>query len=180
MVEVVCPFRVHVNRYGSNKRGRYERAEFRVVGLWNAKDRRHHVYVTNVPAECFPAEALRDVYRLRWEVETFYKTAKSGLGLKGLTTTKRHIVETLIDSALLRASIAMQARRIAARWLPRGRWMGVLRWVKVWREVIDELLIAPDRARNLTWRRLAHIAMDPNLKRPPTWWRLTDGYSETV
>ena len=178
VVEVVCPFRIHVNRYGGKKRGRYERAEFRVVGLWNAKDRRHHVYVTNVPSEWFPAEVLRDVYRLRWEVETFYKTAKSGLGLKGLTTTKRHIVEALIDSALLRASIAMQARKVAARWLPKSRWIGLLRWVKVWREVVDELLTTTrGHASTLTWRRLAHIAMDPNRKRPPTWWRLTDGHA---
>jgi hypothetical protein len=178
VVEVVCPFRIHVNRYGDKKRGRYERAEFRVVGLWNARERCHHVYVTNVRPEWIPAEALRDVYRLRWEVETFYKTAKSGLGLKGITTTKRYTVETLIDSALLRASIAMQARRIATRWLPRGRWIGVLRWVKVWREVIDELLVTPGGATKLTWRRLAHLAMDPNRKRPPTWWRLTDGCPE--
>jgi hypothetical protein len=60
---------------------------------------------------------------LRWEVETFDKVNKSGLGLDELTSAKPHIVRTLVMAALLRSSLAMMSKRQAEAQLPADRWI---------------------------------------------------------
>lgn len=175
VIEVRCVFRAEVRPYGDRGRRRLEKTSFRVVGLWNAGKRRYHFYVTNLPPERIAAEDLGELYRLRWEVELFYKTAKGGLGLGEIRSTKPHIVKTLVESALIRASVAMQAICEVWRWVPKGRWVGPVKWVKVWRAALEELL---PRARRgwrpprITWKGLARRALDPNRKRPPTRWRV--------
>ncbi len=175
VIEVKCAFQAEVRPYGAREKRRYEEVEFRVVGLWNAEKKRHHFYVTNLPPERLAAEDVGEIYRLRWEVETFYKTAKSGLGLGEIRSSKPHIVRTLVMAALIRASVAMQAAVEAWRSLPKLRWMGAVKWVRVWQKALEELL--PRKGRGwrpprITWRDLARRAMDPNRKRPPTRWRL--------
>ncbi len=95
--------------------------------------------------------------------------AKSGMGLDKITSRKPHIVETLLRAALLRTTLAMQAKIHAERHLPKGRWINPLLWVKVWRERIGDLLsgwLRGKRARTgITWKRMAKLAMDPNRKR---------------
>lgn len=106
-------------------------------------------------------------------METFYKAGKSGLGLHELGSSKPHIVRTLVKAALIRASIAMQAKCAAEQNLPPGRWINPHQWVQVWRIAIEALL-RPLRAglvQGYTWCQLALTALDPNLGRPPTRWR---------
>lgn len=175
VIEVKCVFRAEVRPHGERKNRRYEKVPFRVVGLWNAGKKRYHFYVTNLPPERLAAEEVGEMYRLRWEVETFYKTAKSGLGLGEIRSTKPHIVKTLVEAALIRASVAMQAVVEAWRFVPKLRWIGAVKWTKVWQKAMEEIL--PRKARGwrppkITWRALAKLALDPNRKRPPTRWRL--------
>ncbi|GAB4159913.1 MAG: IS4-like element ISH8C family transposase [Planctomycetota bacterium] len=175
VIEVERVFRAEVRPHGEREDRRYEKIPFRVVGLWNSVKRRYHFYVTNLPPDRLEAEGVGEMYRLRWEVETFYKTAKSGLGLGEIRSTKPHNVRTLVEAALLRASVAMQAMGEAWRSLSPYRWIGAMKWVKVWQKAVEELL--PRKGRDwkpprITWMDLAQRAMDLNRKRPPTRWRL--------
>ncbi len=167
-IDVLCRFAVHVRPYGKARGRRFEH-DFRVVAVWNKVEKRYQVYVTNVPQSRFSAEQVAAAYRLRWTVERFYVSAKSGMGLDKITSRKPHIVEALLRAALLRTTLAMQAKVQAERHLPKGRWINPLLWIKVWRERLGDLLagwLKEKRARTgTTWERLALLAMDPNRKR---------------
>ncbi len=165
VVDVNCEFQVRVRPYGKPKGRRFKQA-FRVIALWRPSKRAYMLFVTNLPADSYTPQAIADLYDLRWEVETFYKTGKSGLGLNDLPSRKPHVVRTLIKAALIRSSIAMQARQQAEQTLPRTRWINPLQWVHVWRERIADILLG-QRPDHLTWGFLAMLAVDPNVKRVP-------------
>ena len=168
-IDVMCSFSVRVRPYGKATGRRFTHV-FRVVGIWNKVEKRYQMYVTNVSPHRFSAEEVAASYRLRWEVERFYVSAKSGMGLDRITSSKPHIVEALIRAALLRCTVAMQARRQADKHLPPGRWTNPLLWIKVWRERIGDLLLGrwlegSGRRCPTSWTRLAQLAMDPDRKR---------------
>jgi len=168
-IDVMCRFSVRVRPYGKAKGRRFDHL-FRVVAVWNKVEMRYQLYVTNVPSCRFTAEQVAACYRLRWTVERFYVSAKSGMGLDRITSRKPHIVEALIRAALLRCTVAMQAKREADKHLPPGRWMNPLMWIKVWRERVGDMLLGRwlngGRSRDrTTWARLALLAMDPDRRR---------------
>jgi hypothetical protein len=169
-LDVDCAFNVHIRGYGGRK-GRMTRQVFRVIGIYNPVAKAHHLYVTNLPLSRLDAVDAEPLYRLRWEVETFYKVNKSGLGLNEITSGKPHIVRTMLMAALLRGSICMQAKRHAERYLPSRRWINPLMWTRVWTAYLDRALdswMLGARRAAVTWRRLALLAMDPERSRPPT------------
>ena len=174
VIDVDCPFRVHVRGYAGG-RGRYEEHIFRVVGLWDDEHGHYHFYATNLRPERMAPEAFTDLYRLRWEVETFYKTAKSGLGLDELPSAQPHVVRTLVRAALIRANLAMQAKYEADRFVAHRRWINPKMWTSVWSQVVNELLMTVLLRRRIgtlpSWEFLAALATDDNVKRPPTRWR---------
>lgn len=171
VLDVNCAFNVHIRRYGKDK-GCMRRHVFRVIGIYNQAARAHHLYVTNLSLARLDAVDAEHVYRLRWEVETFYKVNKSGLGLNEISSGKPHIVRTMLKAALLRGSICMQAKRHAERYLPSRRWINPLMWTRVWTAHMDRALdcwlLGARRQVATTWRRLALLAMDPERSRPPT------------
>ena len=162
------------------------KVRFRIVGIYDAQERSYHLYVTNIPASRLVEEDIDHLYRLRWEVETFYKTGKSGLGLNEISSTKPHIVRTFIKAALVRASVAMQAKCEAEANLPPGRWINPMQWTQVWRSalliLLDDMLGLVRRLRPMTWEQLAHLAMDPNRNREPTryWLELVEPAKCTI
>ena len=172
VIDVQCRFKVRVRGY-RRANGRRFTHDFRVVGVWDPARKRYALYVTNVPPKRLSPEQIAEVYRLRWEVETFYKAGKSGLGLNELKSTTPHIVRTLVKAALVRASIAMQAKCEAQKNLPSHRWLNPYQWVQVWRIALEALItpaiVLPGFCN--TWTLLALAAMDPNRARPPTRWR---------
>jgi hypothetical protein len=167
-IDVMCCFTVRVRPYGK-ARGRKFDHHFRVVAVWNKVEKRYQVYVTNVPPARFTAEQVAAAYRLRWTVERFYVSAKSGMGLDKITSRTPHVIEMLIRAALLRTTLAMQAKIHAEQHLPKDRWINPLLWIKVWRNRIVDLLTGWLDGRRIrtgtTWQRLARLAVDPNRKR---------------
>lgn len=164
IIDVNCAFNIRVRGY-AGLRGRRFQHDFRVVAIWQPEHHRYLTFVTNLPADVFSPEQVAEFYRLRWEVETFYKTGKSGLGLDELPSRQPHIVRTLVKAALIRATIAMRARLVAERTLPASRWINPGQWTHVWRERLAEL--ARSTSRSFGWADLARLAVDPNRKRPP-------------
>jgi hypothetical protein len=132
--------------------------------------------VTNAPPELLPAEAVADVYKLRWEVETYFKTTKSGCGLKELSSTKEHIVETIVYAVLLRAAASMRALATTrARYLPNSnRWINPGQWHRWFLSeftVLRQLLTQSSR-RPLSDTARLEMLLDPNRVRPPTRYRI--------
>ena len=169
VLDVQCSFRVHIRGYGG-KRGRYEEVEFRVVGLWNVEEDKYHLYVTNLPAKSFDAVLVGQGYRLRWEVELFYRLGKSGLGLSQLKHYRHAVrVKILALCALIRASVAMQAcceGRVSNRHVR----LNMERWGRVWREQMSRWALAVlglGLHWACTWETLTYLARDPNPQRKP-------------
>jgi putative transposase len=111
VVDVSAVFRIYVRKYRS-RTGHNRQHLFRVVAIRNPNTGHYSCYVTNVPSERLPAEYIRNAYRLRWEGETYYKSAKSGSGMNELPSTKPHIVRTLVKAALIRTGASAE----------RGQW----------------------------------------------------------
>jgi len=108
-------------------------------------------------------------YRLRWEVETFFKTAKTGSGLPELPSRKQHIVETLLYASLLRATTSMQALARFRREV--GDILGLAinpgQWQRWWnRQLHHQLQRLVYRVGHLSDDTLAHMLADPNVGRP--------------
>jgi len=66
---------------------------FRVVGFYNNKERRYHFYLTNLKVS---VEKLRKLYRLRWQIELFFRSCKQSIGMKKYPTGKLKILVNLV------------------------------------------------------------------------------------
>ena len=61
-----------------------------------------HVYlITTLEAREFPPSIVASLYRLRWQIELFFKECKSYTKLQKFRTKNRHIVEGLIWATML-------------------------------------------------------------------------------
>jgi putative transposase len=170
ILDVAATFRCCLPQDGETP-ARIEMHDFRVIAL-RTRDGKYKRFVTNAPPELLPAEAVADVYKLRWEVETYFKTTKSGCGLKELSSTKKHIVETIVYAVLLRAAASMRALATtrarylpnSSRWINPGQWH---RWFLSELTVLRQLLTQSSR-RPLSGTARLEMLLDPNRARPPT------------
>ena len=79
---------------------------YRVIGFWNATDKKYHWYVTNLQV---PAIAIYSLYRIRWQIELIFKGCKRSLNVdEKVTSNNDNIIESLILSTLI-ASFAIQS-----------------------------------------------------------------------
>jgi hypothetical protein len=79
---------------GKGKTG--EKFVLRLVMFWVAKKKKHVYLFTNLPTRDFPPSVVATTYRLRWQVELFFKECKSYTKLKKFRTKNSHIAEGLI------------------------------------------------------------------------------------
>jgi hypothetical protein len=169
VVDVNASFRCRVRAYAGGP-ARMVNEEFRVIAL-RRPDGEYALYATNAPTDMLPAEDAWNIYRLRWEVETFFKTAKSGCGLADTPTKTRHGVETLVYAALLRATIAMKMKSRFVRLIPaRNRHrINPMQWMRWWNRHLHQLLhdlVAHED--NLDGYQLLLMLSDPNRARTPS------------
>ena len=104
-------------------------------------------------------------------MELSYRACKSGSGLAELASRDPEVVRLLVSAALIRETLAMQARLRAQATLPKCRWINPLMWLNVWNQEIlafIPVLAGTRRARlDLSFRTLARIAASPDRKRVP-------------
>lgn len=178
-IDVRCEFKITVRAYNSDTDTVRTKC-FRVVGLWNKKLGRYHLYVTNIGVGVLEPEACAQAYRLRWQVELLYAVGKGGLGLGELQYRKRHNLDTFIRVALIKASLTMQARVIASHHLPTGRWLNMKLWARVWTLHLPSLAARWSQPRRqklpFDWASLALLAVDPNIQRVPVPVALASGH----
>ena len=166
VLDVKCAFRCKVRRYRS-RHGRHVTEHFRVVASHNAETGEWHVYVTNVPIDVLTGELVARTYRLRWEVEQFFKLAKSGSGLNDMPSANENIVKAFIYAALCRATVSMRGRRAVQAILggERASHLHALTWHRVWllhtHTALRSMLPTPRRLGTDDLRRLCAEA-NPN------------------
>ena len=87
--------------------------QFRLVGFWNPIDKRYHWYVTNLAV---PSELIYPLYRLRWQCELLFKTAKSSLNLSNMPSADLNIIQSLVLGSIVLTTF-MQPLTLTAAFL---------------------------------------------------------------
>ena len=143
VLDVECEFTCKVRRYGAAK-GRRVDEPFRVVAVFNNEARDWHIYVTNVPIAVLTGELVARTYRLRWEVEQFFKTSKTGSGLTELDSGNQNVVLTMVYAALIRATTSMRCRARVQAVLGLGRrsFLHLRSWHSTWLRHARPALVA--------------------------------------
>ena len=72
----------------------------RVVARWNPQEEAYTLLVTNLSRDRFTAQAVGQVYRLRWQVELMFKEWKSYANLHAFDTNNAGIAEGVIWTAI--------------------------------------------------------------------------------
>jgi len=152
---------------------RHSYTPVRVVGVWNAAERHHHLYVTNVPRDRLVAAQVSGVYAARWEVELFFRELKTHYRIDDVRSCRRQVTECLLYASLL---TLVMSRRLYDLLAPSTT--GPLqphpmdRWAVLFGAIADQLLhllIGPRAHRALLASRLRrlilHEARDPNRRR---------------
>lgn len=145
---------------------------FRLVGILNPDTGEYHLYLTNIPPSRLDAEDIARVYRARWEVELIFKELKSNYQLDRLPSTKEHIVEALIYTAILTLIVSRRLLTTLRRLqgvgpsrTPERRW--AITFHSCAARLLD-LLLDP-AAAPAQWRRLEDFLLreflDPNRSR---------------
>ncbi len=88
LIEVIC-------RFHTKDR---DQINLRVVGFWNPHEQRYFWYVTNLTCR---AQLVYPLYRLRWQIELFWKENKSLLLLNQINSGKPNIIKNLILATLI-------------------------------------------------------------------------------
>lgn len=146
---------------------------FRLVAVYNQREKRYHLYVTNIPTARLTAEEVARVYACRWEIEMLFKEMKGFFGLDEVPSSKPEVVEalllaTVLTTAVSRTLLAAMRRALAHmnRRLPSRRFAAI--FVTVSAMILQAITSPPRHARRL-WqtleRFLATEAIDPNRTR---------------
>jgi len=71
----------------------------RLVGMKH--DGEWYFYVTNLTDAKFTPQAIYEIYRLRWQIEIFFKDLKSGISLRHITTRNKNAIMLEIYATLI-------------------------------------------------------------------------------
>lgn len=69
-------------------------------------DGKSEILATNLPRDKFPQKSFREIYHMRWEIETAYETLKDRLQLENFTGTKPRLIEQDIYSTIYVSNLA--------------------------------------------------------------------------
>lgn len=72
----------------------------RVIALWNRQTKKHVLFLTNTSGEQLSLKEVGKLYRLRWQIELFFKELKSHTELRKFLTGNHNIAEGFIWAAL--------------------------------------------------------------------------------
>jgi len=80
--------------------------EVRIIGFRFPKTKQYRWYVTNLASSMVLAEWIYPIYRLRWQIELFFKSIKSLLNTDQITSGNETIALAVIYSSILGSLIA--------------------------------------------------------------------------
>ena len=61
--------------------------------FWNPIEKTYHLYVTNLKVS---AKIIYPLYRLRWQIELFFKASKTSLALKDMPSSNKNIIQSMM------------------------------------------------------------------------------------
>ena len=106
--------RKNIHRGTENEKIVMDRESFslRMVRIWLDEARtEYEILATNLPREEFPQESFKEIYHLRWKIETAYQTLKDRLQIENFTGTKPILLEQDIYSTIYVSNIAEDIAR---------------------------------------------------------------------
>jgi len=176
---------VSFSRRRYNGKSSKDTLKVRIVAIFDEKDGRYHVYLTNIPSDILCAEDISALYRVRWDIELVFKELKSRYSLDVVKTTKAYIVECLIWTAILTMLVSRRLYSLLLSSAPpeiRIRYTP-LRWANTFSER-SEMLLSSLKAHfgfgpkeDERFDRLARLyerhTLDPHVNRhrlPDGWW----------
>lgn len=80
-------------------------AQHRLIVIWNKKKKAYVYLITNLSRQEYTAEQIREIYRLRWQIELVFKEWKSYANLHKFDTSNESIAEGFIWCAIIAALI---------------------------------------------------------------------------
>ena len=76
--------------------------DVRLAGVWVAPEQKWHLYVTSLlDAATYPVDLLVDLYRLRWQIEIFFRNLKCVLRLAAFVSVSENGIRIQIYAALI-------------------------------------------------------------------------------
>jgi hypothetical protein len=80
--------------------------EVRLIGFQFPKTKQYRWYATNLPATMLAAQWIYPIYRLRWQIELFFKSLKSTLNADQITSGNENIALSIVYSSILSSLIS--------------------------------------------------------------------------
>jgi hypothetical protein len=80
--------------------------EVRLIGFRFPKTKEYRWYATNLPHSMLLAEWIYPIYRLRWQIELFFKSIKSTLNADQITSGNENIALAIAYSSILSSLIS--------------------------------------------------------------------------
>ena len=146
-----------------------KRRTFRLVAVRNDETGGYHCYLTNIPAEDLPANAVSDTYAFRWQVEILFKAMKSHGHLDQLPSRKKAVVECLVWASILATMASQVLYRLVRQAVERDRQIPLLRWASLFERLARDVLIAAvtnSEVQTEDWFQIMiQEAPDPNWNR---------------
>jgi hypothetical protein len=170
VVEVTARFKVRKRAYNEHQSHVYR--DWRVIAIRNDESACYHLYVTNVSMETLCAKDVAQMYRLRWQVEIFFKMLKSHGRIHHLNTTNKAAVETLIWAGVLAAIASMKVMKLVRRKRP-SQPIPALRFQTLFADLAGQLLESVglrryEESQSDCLDRLLYESIDRNKSRPST------------
>ena len=165
------------NKYKGKQRK--DKKRFRLVGIFNAEDKRYHFYLTNIQKTVLDAEEISVLYSARWQVELIFKELKSKYGIDVLPSANIAVIRSLIWAAVLMLIVSRRVLLLVTHGVDNIQRYTTLRWATVFvgkvREIVHAVLVyagMKEENQNLL-TVLRRQALDPNVKRKrlPDVWR---------
>jgi len=109
----------------ARKKGRMLSAKYKTTAALN-------MFITNVPATRLPAEQIRTLYRLRWQIEIRFKTWKSFCQIHANKKMNVHRFRTYLYACLLFISISSEitGNLMSIAWNRKGKLLSVMKCFK--------------------------------------------------
>lgn len=168
VVEVTARFQMRKRSYNGKRSTTH--CDWRVVAVRNDEEDRYHLYVTNVTRDELDASEVAEMYRLRWQVELFFKMLKSHGRIHHLNTTNQAAVQALIWAGVLAAIACMEILDTLRDKVDDDRTIPVLRFQTLFHRIAQQALRRLVRTwipepQNTQLEILLYEAADPNRAR---------------
>lgn len=91
-----------------NKDNHFYDAKYRFIRIKiDGKDEEYETLITNLPKDEFPSDDIKELYKLRWDIEVSYKHLKYSVNLNALHSKRRDFIKQEIWARLVMFNVSM-------------------------------------------------------------------------